>query len=69
MILDKPIDVAAIQAMSDKEKIELVKLAYAEYLHVLYEVGDEQRAILDKALKEIEHKKIEEIRTYIQTLQ
>lgn len=69
MILDKPIDLAAIRAMTDKEKIELVKRAYAEYLSVLHEVGEEQRAILDKALKEIEHQKIEAIRAYIQTLQ
>ncbi len=63
--LKQPIDPAKIQAMNDEQKVELARQAYADFLHIAHEVGEHQKEILDKALKELENKKIDEVRDYI----
>ncbi len=66
MILDQPIDPQALQKLSDDEKITLARKAFAEYLSIAHEVGEKQKHILEKALSNLQNKKIDELRDYIQ---
>ncbi len=66
MVLDDSIDPKQLQQMSDQEKIELARKAYAEFLHIANEVSEHQKEILDEALDQLRGKKIEEVRAFIQ---
>ena len=66
MILDQPVNSAAIRAMTDAEKMALAKQAYAEFLEIIHHIGEEQRQLLDKVIADMEQKKIEEIKAAIQ---
>lgn len=66
MILEQPIDPQELQRLSDEEKIELARKAFAEYLSIAHEVGEKQKHILEKALSNLQNKKIDELRQFIQ---
>lgn len=67
MILEEKLDPEVINKMTDEEKIELARQAYAEYLHFAHEVSDKQKHVLNKALQIIKEKKINEVRNYIKS--
>ncbi|MDP3970247.1 MAG: hypothetical protein Q8P90_00965 [bacterium] len=67
MILDKPIDPNKVKALSEADQITLAKQAYAEFLKIVDTISDEQKEILEKALKNVEAKKIAEIQQEIQS--
>lgn len=66
MILDQAIDHQALQKLTDEEKIDLARKAFAEYLSIAHDVSEKQKHILEKALSNLQTKKIDELRQYIQ---
>ncbi|MBI2416236.1 MAG: hypothetical protein HYV33_06300 [Candidatus Kerfeldbacteria bacterium] len=68
MILGQPLDSKKIQSMSEPERIALLKAAYNEFIEVVNGVKIHQKDILEKALKDVEQKKIDQIRALIQSL-
>lgn len=68
MILDKPIDPAKIQALTDEQKMELAKRVYAEFLSIMHEITEEQQLLLDETLKQLEGEEIDDIRATIKQL-
>lgn len=53
---------------SAAKKIHQAKLAYAKFLRDLHQLTEEQKVLLDKEVKELENKRIEEIQAIIQSM-
>ncbi|EKD76509.1 MAG: hypothetical protein ACD_43C00086G0002 [uncultured bacterium] len=53
---------------ADAKKIHQAKMAYARFLRDLHALSEEQKTILDKEVKNLENKKIEEIQHFIQSM-
>lgn len=51
-----------------KQNIQLAKKAYAEYLHLLHQLSDEEKITLDQEVKSLELQKIAQVQQYIQSL-
>lgn len=52
----------------NERKIHKAKLAYAKFLRDLHALSEEQKQLLDKEVKDLEDKKIEEIHAIIQSM-
>lgn len=49
-------------------KIHKAKLAYAKFLRDLHALSEEQKQLLDKEVKDLEDKRIEEIHAIIESM-
>ncbi len=60
--------IASQNQTTDAAKVKQAKKAYAEYLHLLHQLGDEQKTELAQTIKKLELQKIDQIKQYIQSL-
>lgn len=52
----------------DSRKIHKAKLAYAKFLRELHALSEGQKRLLDKEVKDLEDKKIEEVHAKIESM-
>lgn len=68
MVLQQPIDRAAIQKMTEAERIQLLRQAYAEFMQLHSQIKTHSKGILAQVLHQAEEQKINQIQAAIQLL-